>query len=63
MEDDKAIKQEYLRNEIMNGGLDVDAFVKYLNNIKGEGEGTNVDNWRMDELEQVSSQCNPTGCS
>jgi hypothetical protein len=39
----------------MNGRLDVDAFVKYLNDIKGEGEGTNVDNWQMNELVQVSS--------
>lgn len=53
MEDDKLKKQEYLKNEILNGGLDQNAFVQYLNDIKGEGKGTNVDNWEMDELVEV----------
>ena len=53
MDSDKLKKQEYLKNEILNGGLDQNAFVQYLNDIKGEGNGTNVDNWEMDELVEV----------
>ena len=54
MEDDRSIKQEYLKYEIVNGGLDQNKFVAFLNTLKGEGQGANVDNWELQELRDVS---------
>jgi hypothetical protein len=50
MEDDKEIKQTYLRTEIMEKGFNTDEFVDFLLEKKGGEDGANVENWAMDDL-------------
>lgn len=46
------IKQDYLRNEILEGGFEADHFLEFLIGKKGD-DAANVDNWRFDELKEV----------
>jgi hypothetical protein len=52
-------KQTYLRSEIMDKGYDTSDFVEFLISIKGEDAG-NVENWTIEELEQVVSDFKST---
>ena len=48
---DKAIKQSYLRNQIVDEGYDVPTFQQFMRNRKQSGD--NINNWTMDELHEV----------
>jgi len=45
---DHTEKQEYLRENILDKGADVNKFIEYIATVKPDGE--NIDNWKMDEL-------------
>ena len=51
-EDTTEIKQNYLRNEIIEKGYDPEEFSTYISNIRGE-EGVDLALWTMEELENV----------
>ena len=53
MEIDKDLKQDYLRNEILNKGYDTEEFLKLLIIKKGEN-GINLDLWTINELKEVN---------
>ena len=46
-------KQNYLVNEIMNQNYDPEKFSDYISNLKENG--TDLNNWALDELKQVVS--------
>lgn len=47
--DDRARKQEFLRTEILEAGIEQDEFVEYCTQLKGD----DVDLWTFDELVKV----------
>ena len=42
-------KQEFLRESVLDKGLDANSFADYLVSKRGE-EGSNLDTWSMNEL-------------
>lgn len=55
MEDnERTVKQNYLRTEIVEKGLDSEQFINYLCEIKGE-EAADIDIWSLDELKEAVS--------
>lgn len=46
--EERAIKQSYLREVILEAGYNPDRFVRHLNAAKQDGD--NIDNWALDEL-------------
>jgi hypothetical protein len=50
-EDDRLVKQTYLRTEIMNKGYDTDSFILFLEEKKS-GD-FDIDNFKMEELKKV----------
>lgn len=48
IEEERKIKQIYLREAIIEAGYHPDKFVQYLNSLKENG--SDVDNWELDEL-------------
>ena len=54
MTDDATIeeKQGFLRETILNKGYDVNQFIQFLTDKKGE-EGADVSNWSMHDLQTV----------
>ena len=47
--DDKLLKQQFLKDNIMGGGYDPNEFGKFMASQKEDG--TNIENWDLDELE------------
>ena len=52
--DERELKQNYLRSEIIDKNYSPEQFSEYLVQIKGD-EGTDIDNWTMDELQKAVS--------
>jgi hypothetical protein len=52
VENERTIKQNYLRTEIVEKGLDSEQFINFLCEIKGEEAG-DIDVWNMDELKEA----------
>jgi hypothetical protein len=52
MESERELKQNYLRENILEQNYDAEEFLKFIIEIKGEQAG-DVDIWTMDELQQV----------
>jgi hypothetical protein len=52
VENERTIKQNYLRTEIVEKGLDSEQFINYLCEIKGEEAG-DIDVWNMEELKEA----------
>lgn len=48
-------KQNYLRNEILDKGFNGEDFMNFLISKKGE-DGSDINNWTMDELRMVASE-------
>ena len=48
-------KQKYLRENILDNGYDIDKFMKFLYDKKGESE-INLDNWSLQELISVTNE-------
>lgn len=53
MEDDTEQKQNFLKENILDAGYDVDEFVALLQSVKGE-QAADVDLWTFDELKNVN---------
>lgn len=51
LEDIKKLKQEFLKNEILNKGYDPKHFSEYISDKKKDG--TDIDNWILVELEKI----------
>ena len=54
-ENERTIKQNYLRNEIVEKGFDSEQFINFLCEIKGE-EAADIDIWSLDELKDAVVQ-------
>ena len=54
MENERSVKQNYLRAEIVDEGYDSEQFLNFLCSIKGE-ESADIDNWSLDELKEAVS--------
>ena len=52
MSDTEELKQNYLRENILDKGYEAEDFVSYLTSKKGE-EGVNLNNWSLEELKSV----------
>ena len=52
MSDTEELKQNYLRENILDKGYEAEDFVSYLTSKKGE-EGVNLNNWSLEELKTV----------
>lgn len=52
MSDTEELKQNYLRENILDKGYEAEDFVSYLTSKKGE-EGVNLNNWSLKELKSV----------
>ena len=48
-------KQNFLREKILEKGYDVNEFVEFLTQKKGE-EGADVSNWSMEDLKKVVNE-------
>ena len=48
-------KQNYLVQEIMEKNYDTEKFSDYISNLKENG--TDLNNWTLDELKKVVSTC------
>eukprot|EP00826_Nyctotherus_ovalis_P049141 TRINITY_DN5885_c0_g8_i1.p1 TRINITY_DN5885_c0_g8~~TRINITY_DN5885_c0_g8_i1.p1 ORF type:complete len:196 (-),score=48.53 TRINITY_DN5885_c0_g8_i1:922-1509(-) len=46
--EERAVKQTYLREVILEAGYNPDKFIRHLNSAKQDGD--NIDNWALDEL-------------
>lgn len=54
-EDNIELKQEFLRNEILDKGFNGQDFMDFLMTKKGE-EGVDINNWSLSELREVSQE-------
>ena len=52
MENDRELKQNFLREKILEKDYDTDEFLNFIINIKGE-DAADVDLWTMEELKEV----------
>jgi len=52
---DRVVKQQYLKSEIIEKGYDGAQFGEYLESVKPDG-GSDVDVWSIDELKGLVSQ-------
>ena len=57
---DIGLKQKYLRENIIEKGYEAEAFINYLQTLKGWylrnlENGENIESWTMEELEEVVS--------
>lgn len=46
-------KQKFLREKILEKGVDTGKFVDFLKSKKGEEEGADIGSWTMEEIKQV----------
>ncbi len=46
------VKQNYLRENIINGGYDTNEFINYLIGINGEN-ATDINNYTLEDLKKV----------
>ena len=52
MTDETEIKQNYLREKILDCGYDANEFMNYLIGLNGEN-ATDIDNYSLNDLKQV----------
>jgi hypothetical protein len=52
MNNEREIKQVFLRENILDKDYDIDEFLKYILSIKGE-DGADVDLWTFAEIKQA----------
>jgi len=48
IEEEREVKQAYMRKAILEPGYNPEAFLTYLNSVKTDG--TDIDNWTLEEL-------------
>ena len=53
-------KQKFLREKILEKGVDTGKFVDFLKSKKGEEEGADIGSWTMEEIKQVNNDNNNT---
>ena len=49
VENERSVKQNYLRVEIVEKGFDSELFLSFLSELKGD-EAAEIDNWSFEEL-------------
>ena len=52
MSDEMEVKQNYLREKIINSGYDPNEFMNYLIGINGE-DATDINNYTLEDLKKV----------
>ena len=52
MDNERTLKQNYLRTEIMEKGFDSEQFLGYISDLKGEEEAE-IDNFTLEELKEA----------